>query len=393
VTLIPFNKPYLSGSELEYIKQAVEQKQISGDGEFSRRCQRFFEREFGFEKALFTTSCTDALEMAALLCKGDGEPAEIILPSYTFVSCANAFALHGYTLKFADSEPTHPNISPESIEAMITPATKALLVVHYAGVACDMDRILQIAKRYNLALIEDVAHGPKSFHREKLLGTFGSLSAFSFHETKNISCGEGGMLGINAASMRDQAEIHWQKGTNRSAFSEGRVDKYSWVDLGSSFLGSDILAAYLWAQLEKFEEIQEKRLSHWIRYRDGLSQLATRGDVELPYVPDFASVNGHIFYILTDSIETRKKLLEYLNANGVNAVFHYVTLHDSPYFEKRNTGEKDLPNAKKFSETLLRLPLFYELTLEEQERIIGLVKQFYGITKGSGRVCEQVAHA
>ncbi len=376
---IPFNKPYLSGSELQYIREAVENLQISGNGVFTQRCQEFFEKRYRIPRALLTTSCTDALEMCALLLNlqpGD----EVIIPSYAFVSCANAFALRGAVCRFADSTPETPNIDPQSVEALISPRTKAIVALHYAGVACEMEELLQIAEANDAVLIEDAAHAVESYYHGQQLGTFGPLSAFSFHETKNISCGEGGLLAINHPAFAERAEILWHKGTNRSAFSKGKVDKYSWVDLGSSFLPSDILAAYLWAQLENLEQIQHARLRIWERYNTELKILEERGDAALPVIPEYASVNGHLFYLTMQSKEERDELLAFLNAHGVNAVFHYVTLHDSPYFRAQYRGP-ELPNARRFSERLVRLPLFCELSESDQERVITLTKEFFGLKR------------
>lgn len=383
---IPFNKPYLAGSELELIRTAVLSQHISGDGPFTRQCQTFFQNRYRFLRALFTTSCTDALEMSGILL--DLKPGdEIILPSYTFVSCANAFQLRGGTLRFADSTPETPNIDPKNIQELITERTKAIVVVHYAGIACEMDEILRLARSNNIPIIEDSAHAIESYYLSKRdggssksfsLGTLGSLATFSFHETKNISCGEGGLLAINDPSFIERAEILWHKGTNRSQFSKKKVDKYSWVDIGSSFLGSDMLAAYLWAQLQNLEEIQTKRIRAWERYYTELRILEESGVAKLPIIPDYATVNGHIFYLLTNDLKERDELLKFLNERGVNAVFHYVTLHDSPYFKDRYRGPA-LSNASRFSETLVRLPLFCDITEEEQDTVIRLTKEFYGL--------------
>lgn len=372
---IPFNKPFIAGNEIEYIKEAVSSGKISGDGMFSKKCQQFFEKNYGFKKTLLTTSCTDALEMASLLCEinpGD----EIILPSYTFVSTANAFALRGAKLVFADSMENIPNINPAEIEKLISPATKAVVTVHYGGIACMMDEIMAIAKKNNVNIIEDAAQAVDSFYKGKPLGSIGELGAFSFHETKNIICGEGGMIAVNRDDMIKRAEIIREKGTNRAAFFRAEVEEYNWVDIGSSFLPSEILAAYLWGQLEHLAEIQEKRLLLWNTYYERLKPLNDKGFIKLPVIPDYATNNAHIFYFLTRDLEERQKLAEYLKDNGVIAVFHYLSLHRSPYYSKKH-GKRKLPNADKYSDTLLRLPLFFEMNLDMVEIVVSLIEKFY----------------
>lgn len=364
---IPFNKPYLHGRELVYIAQAVASGKISGDGLFTKKCHDFFEQRFGFRKALTTTSCTDALEMSALLL--DISPGdEVILPSYNFVSGANAFALRGATLRFADSLPDHPNIDPAKISELITPRTKAIVVVHYAGVACNMDAVLAVAKDRGIAVVEDAAQAICSTYNGRPLGGFGAFGAFSFHETKNIISGEGGLLCVNDDRFVHRAEVIREKGTNRSAFFRGEVDKYGWIDIGSSFLPSDIICAYLFAQLECIDQIQDRRISIWNRYYSRLRDVATSHGVELPIIPSFASNNGHIFYLVCSDLRQRTALIEILKRDGVHAVFHYLSLHSSPYFKDRYSGQ-GLVHADRFSDCLVRLPLYYELLDEEVDYI------------------------
>jgi dTDP-4-amino-4,6-dideoxygalactose transaminase len=375
---IPFNKPYLTGKETDYIIQAVNSGKISGDGVFTEKCNDFFENIYGFKKVLLTTSCTDALEMAALLLdikEGD----EIIAPSFTFVSTVNAFVLRGAKIVFADSNSENPNINAEIIENLITPRTKAIIPVHYAGIACDMTKIMEIARKYNLFVIEDAAQAIDSYYREKRLGSLGHMSAFSFHETKNIISGEGGMLVINDERFVNRAEIIREKGTNRSAFFRGEVDKYGWVDLGSSFLPSDIIAAFLYAQIENIDLIQNKRKKIWQLYMDKLAPLISIG-VRLPYLPDFASNNGHIFYLLCRNLEERSGLIQYLKNNKIHSVFHYVSLHKSSYYHNKYNSD-NLQNSDCYTNTLLRLPIYYELSIEQVDFISSKVLEFYKINK------------
>lgn len=361
---IPFNKPYLTGHETDYIRDAVETGKISGNGKYTRLCQQFFEDTYGFKKTLLTTSCTDALEMAALLINiqpGD----EVIMPSYTFVSTANAFVLRGASIVFADSRTDHPGIDEKSIEALITPKTKAIVPVHYAGVACDMDLIMDIARRHNLFVVEDAAQAIDSYYtgadgKRRALGSIGHLAAFSFHETKNIISGEGGMLAINDDRFTTRSEIIWEKGTNRSAFFRGEVDKYGWVDVGSSFLPSEVIAAFLWAQLENLDDIQAKRRQHWQSYFDGLNQWAGKHEIGLPVIPDYASNNAHMFYLVCRNGDQRAALIRHLKSHGISAVFHYLSLHQSPYYSNYYQGS-ELPQTSRYSENLVRLPFFYEL--------------------------------
>ncbi|WP_396194524.1 dTDP-4-amino-4,6-dideoxygalactose transaminase [Flavobacterium sp.] len=362
--MIPFNKPFLTGKETSYIEEAVKSGKISGNGEFTKKCQSFFESNFGIKKALLTTSCTDALEMAAILIdikEGD----EVIMPSYTFVSTANAFVLRGAKIVFADSRKDHPNIDETKLEALITSKTKAIVPVHYAGIACEMDTIMDLARKYNLYVIEDSAQAIDSYYTDKkgvkrALGSIGHLAAFSFHETKNIISGEGGLLAINDVKFIERAEIIWEKGTNRSSFFRGEVDKYGWVDIGSSFLPSEIIAAFLWAQLENLEKIQTKRRAIWNSYFDQLNEWAYSNKIELPKILNGASNNAHMFYLVCHSLEQRTKLLAHLKQNNILAVFHYISLHKSPFYQSKHQGG-DLPETDRFTDCLLRLPLFFEL--------------------------------
>jgi dTDP-4-amino-4,6-dideoxygalactose transaminase len=367
MTPIPFNKPYLHGRELVYIAEAVASGKISGDGTFTKRCHRFFEQRWGIGKALLTTSCSDALEMTALLLDiGPGD--EVIVPAFTFVSSANAFALRGARIVFADSQPHHPNICPRAVEALVTPRTRAIVVVHYAGIACDMDPILDVARRHGIAVIEDAAQAIDSYHRGRALGTLGTFGTFSFHETKNIISGEGGLLAVNDPAYSARAEIIREKGTNRSAFFRGEVDKYGWVDLGSSFLPSDIIAAYLWAQLEHLETIQARRLAIWHRYRQALEPELPALGLQLPQVAEWATNNAHIFYLVTRDLDQRSRLIADLKAKGILAVFHYLSLHSSPYFRERHDG-RPMPCSDRFTDCLVRLPLYYEMSDADVDRV------------------------
>ena len=374
---IPFNKPHLTGKEAHYMYQAVYNGKLSGNGEFTKRCQRFFEEKYGFKKCLLTTSCTDALEMAAILC--DIQPGdEVIVPSYTFVSSALAFVRQGAKIVFADSMKRNPNIDAEKIEALITPRTKAIVPVHYAGVACDMDRIMEIAERHNLLVVEDAAQAIDSYYKGRPLGTIGHLSAFSFHETKNIISGEGGMLGINDERFIRRAEIIWEKGTNRAEFFRGEVNKYGWCDIGSSFLPSEVVAAFLWAQLESMDEIQTKRKALWCKYYELLKPLAEQGRFSLPDIPEYATNNAHMFYLVCDSLEERTALIKKLKENGILAVFHYLSLHSSPYYQGKHDG-RELPNCDRYADNLVRLPMFYDLSMEDVERVCKIFKDDWAV--------------
>ncbi|PKP35110.1 MAG: dTDP-4-amino-4,6-dideoxygalactose transaminase [Bacteroidetes bacterium HGW-Bacteroidetes-17] len=372
---IPFNKPHITGKEAHYIYEAVYKNgHISGNGIFTKKCQLFFENKYGFKKTLLTTSCTDAIEMCALLLdikEGD----EIIVPSYTFVSSALAFVRQGAKIIFADSHSNHPNIDENKIEALITPKTKVIVPVHYAGMACDMDKIMAIAKKYQLWVVEDSAQAIDSFYKGKPIGSIGHFGCFSFHETKNIQSGEGGMLAINDEQFIRRAEIIWEKGTNRAEFFRGEVNKYNWVDIGSSFLPSDIIAAFLYAQLENLEIIQKKRKEIWNCYYEGLKQIEESGHIQLPHIPDHATNNGHMFYILLNSLKDRSELISHLKANGILSVFHYLSLHKSPYYNSKYSGP-NLEWSDNFENRLLRLPLYYSLTNDELTYIINCIKKF-----------------
>lgn len=372
---IRFNKPYLAGKELYYISKTIHDGRTAGNNSFTKKVHQFFSDNYGFKKSLLTTSCTDALEMSALLLDimpGD----EVIIPSYTFVSTANPFILRGAKIVFADSLANNPNIDPDSIEQLITAKTKAIVVVHYAGIACDMDKVLAIANKHKLKVVEDAAQAIDSTYKKKPLGSLGNLGTFSFHETKNIICGEGGLLSINDEAYIKRSEILWEKGTNRAAFFRGEIDKYGWVDVGSSFLASEILAAFLYAQLENLTDIQTKRKNIWSNYYQSLEHLAKKELFELPDVPEYATQNGHLFYLVTRSLKERSDLIKYLLDNGIHSVFHYISLHSSEYFKDKYDG-RPLANCDKFSDRLLRLPLFYELTESQQAYIIEKIANFY----------------
>lgn len=369
---IPFNFPHLTGKEAHYMYQAVYDGKLSGNGEFTKKCQRFFEEKYGFKKSLLTTSCTDALEMAAMLCNiqpGD----EVIVPSYTFVSSALAFVRAGAKIVFADSMERNPNIDAKKIETLITPKTKAIVPVHYAGVACDMDAIMDIANRHRLLVVEDAAQAIDSFYKGRPLGSIGHLAAFSFHETKNIISGEGGMLAINDERFIRRAEILWEKGTNRAEFFRGEVNKYGWEDVGSSFLPSEVVAAFLWAQLESLEDIQAKRKSLWNEYFDLLSPAAAIGQFRLPDIPEYATNNAHMFYLVCNSLEERTALIKKMKDNDILAVFHYLSLHSSPYYQNKHDG-RNLPNCDRYADCLVRLPMYYELEEKDVERICHLIQ-------------------
>ena len=374
--MIPFNKPYLTGKEAHYMYQAVYTGKLSGNGVFTKKCQLFFEEKYGFKKTLLTTSCTDALEMCALLCEV-GPDDEVIVPSYTFVSSALAFVRQGCKIVFADSMSDNPNIDAEKLEKLITPKTKVIVPVHYAGVACDMDRIMEIANKHNLLVVEDAAQAIDSYYKGRPLGTIGHLSAFSFHETKNIIAGEGGLLGINDERFVRRAEILWEKGTNRSEFFRGEVNKYGWVDTGSSFLPSEVIAAFLWAQLENMDDIQQKRKMLWNRYYETLQELASKGYVRLPQIPDYATNNAHMFYLVCSSLDERSRLIAYLKRHDVLSVFHYLSLHKSEFYRSRYVDIPDLPICDCYADCLVRLPMFYELSLQEVDDINKLIICFF----------------
>jgi len=377
--MIPFNKPVLTGNEEKYVLESMRSSKISGDGEFTKRCHKWFEEKLQCKKALLTTSCTHALEMAAILLdikEGD----EVIMPSYTFVSTANAFVLRGAKIVFVDIRPDTMNIDETKIEQAITDKTKAIVPVHYAGVACEMDTIMDIANRHNLFVIEDAAQGMMSSYKGKALGTIGHLGAFSFHETKNYtSAGEGGLLIINDEKFINRAEIIREKGTNRSLFFRGMVDKYSWVDVGSSYLMNDVSAAYLWGNLEKADEININRLKTWQKYHDGLKELEEKCLLELPTIPDECTQNAHMFYIKVKDLEERTSLIKYLQDNGINTVFHYIPLHSAPAGKKFGQFSGIDKFTTQESEKLIRLPNYYGLKVSECIHTIVKIKDFFNV--------------
>lgn len=371
--MIPFNKPYCSGRELSYIKEVCRSTTMSGNGYFTKLCHGFFEKRYGFKKCLLCTSGTDALEMCAMLC--DLKPGdEVIVPSYTFVSSAIAFIREGAAIRFADSGSDNPNMTIEHIEPLINERTKVIVVVHYAGVACDMDAIMELAEKHHLLVVEDAAHSIDSYYKGRPLGSIGHLAAFSFHETKNINCGEGGMFVANDERFIRRAEIIWEKGTNRAEFYRGMVNKYGWCDIGSSFLPSEFNAAYLWAQLEQLEDIQNKRRHIWERYNKAL-RGHIGGGITLPDLPSYATNNYHMYYLLCPSLEVRTRLMNYMKNNGVQSTFHYLPLHSSKYYEGKHDG-RVLGNCDRYADTLMRLPLYYELTDEDIDRIVTLLLKF-----------------
>lgn len=375
--MIPFNRPPCTGAEEQYIKQALNSNKLSGDGPFGKQCQNWFEQRLPARKTLLTPSCTAALELAAVLI--DIKPGdEVIMPSYTFVSTANAFVLRGANIVFVDIRPDTMNIDENLIEAAITHKTRAIVPVHYAGVACEMDTIMTIAERHSLYVVEDAAQGMMSHYKGRALGTIGHLGAFSFHETKNYtSGGEGGLLIINDERFAERADIIREKGTNRSQYFRGMVDKYQWVDIGSSYLPSELQSAYLWAQLEAAEDINDNRLEIWQRYYDAFMPLQEKGNVSLPVIPDECKHNAHMFYLKTASFVERTALLDHLKANDILAVFHYVPLHTAAAGKRfgRLYGEDHYTTTD--SERLLRLPLWYGLSQEDQRHVITIVKEFY----------------
>jgi len=386
--MIPFNKPYLTGKESQYITEAAMSGKLSGNGVFTKKCQDFFENKYGFRKTLLTTSCTDALEMAAILCNiqpGD----EVIIPSFTFVSTAVAFVRQGAKIVFADSYANNPNIDAGKIESLISERTRVIVPVHYAGVACDMDKIMELADRYKLLVVEDAAQAIDSYYispetgKKQALGSIGHFGAFSFHETKNIISGEGGMLAINDVQFVHRAEIIWEKGTNRAEFFRGEVNKYGWVDIGSSFLPSEIVSAFLWAQIEVMDDIQNKRKELWNMYHMALSDLETKGFFRLPDIPAFATNNAHMFYLVCNNIDERSGLISYLKEDNILSVFHYLSLHNSAYYHSKHDG-RSLPNCDMYANCLVRLPLFYELSHEDVERIAGRIRKFF-LDKGINR--------
>ncbi len=375
--MIPFNKPPFTGNEEKYVLESMKSSKISGDGEFTKKCHKWFEDRLKCKKVLLSPSCTHALEMAAILLdikEGD----EVIMPSYTFVSTADAFVLRGAKIVFVDIRPDTMNIDETKIEETITPKTKVIVPVHYAGVACEMDIIMDIATKYNLFVVEDAAQGMMSTYKGKALGTIGHLGAFSFHETKNYtSAGEGGLLIINDENFVQRAEIIREKGTNRSLFFRGMVDKYSWVDLGSSYLMNDVSAAYLWGNLEKADEINQNRLNSWQKYYDGLKELEEKGFISLPKIPDGCVQNAHMFYIKVKDLEERTALLDYLKENDIGAVFHYVPLHSAPAGLKFGRFDGDDIFTTIESERLIRLPMYYGIKDSEISKVIKSIKGFF----------------
>lgn len=376
--MIEFNRLHITGNEEKYMSEAIRRnKTLSGNGYFTEKCQKFFESRFGFYKCLLTTSCTDALELCAMLCElkpGD----EVIIPSYTFVSTALAFIREGAKVVFADSMTTNPNIDVEKIESLITPRTKVIVPVHYAGVSCNMDAILELANKYHLIVVEDAAQGVYSSFKGKPLGGIGHLGAFSFHETKNITAGgEGGMVLINDEQFAKRAEILWEKGTNRAEFFRGEINKYGWVDIGSSFLPSELNAAFLWAQLENIDDIQYRRLGIWKQYDSRLRYLSQTGKLIAPEIPSYSSNNAHMYYFVLNSIDSRTKFINYMKSNGVAVAFHYQSLHNSSYYKNCHDG-RVLSECDRYENCLVRLPFYYDLEESQIEEICELVSQFLG---------------
>ncbi|MCX6250129.1 MAG: dTDP-4-amino-4,6-dideoxygalactose transaminase [Bacteroidetes bacterium] len=372
---ILFNEPHYTLAGMFATFSAARAGTLSGNGKYTKICQQFFETKYGFRRSLLTSSCTDALEMAAILTEiqpGD----EVILPSFTFMSTANAFLLRNAKVVFADTLEGIPNIDPAQIESLVNSRTKAIAVVHYSGIACDMDKVMEIARKHNLLVIEDAAHSLDSYYKGKPLGSIGHFGTFSFHETKNIFCGEGGMLSINDERFMKRAEIIWEKGTNRAAFYRGEIDKYSWVDIGSSFLLSDANAAFLYTQIEQLEKIQKRRTGHWHSYSRQLKPLEEKGYLKLPVIPPFATVNGNMYYIVTASLKERDGLISFLKKNGILAVFHYMPLHSSVYYKDKHDG-RELSNTQKFSDCIVRLPFYYHLRSRQIRYIVEKIRQFY----------------
>ena len=374
--MINFNQPHLTGKEAHYMYEAVFAGKLSGNGKFTKACQAWFEQRYGFRKCLLTTSGTDALEMCAMLCNlrpGD----EVIVPSYTFVSTALAFLREGAKVVFADSMTRNPNIDAETLESLVTPRTKVIVPVHYAGVACDMDAIMTVAKKHDLLVVEDAAQAIDSYYKGRPLGSIGHLAAFSFHETKNITAGgEGGLLVVNDERFVRRAEIIWEKGTNRAEFFRGEVNKYGWVDMGSSFLPSEVNAAFLWAQVENIDDIQAKRKLLWNTYWELLQPLAQQGRFSLPDIPEYATNNAHMFYLMLPDLEQRTALIKYLKDNGICAVFHYLSLHSSEYYRSRHDG-RSLTQCDRYADCLVRLPLFYDLSVDSVKQICETISTYY----------------
>lgn len=372
---IPFNKPTYLGHELDYIRDSLSNLHVSGDGKFTHQCHRYLEQMLGVRRALLTTSCTHALEMAALLLEFESGD-EVIVPAFTFVSSINAFVLRGAVPVFADIRPDTLNLDERRLESLITEKTKAIVLVHYAGIACEMDEIMAMANRHGIAVVEDNAHALFSRYKGRYLGTFGALATQSFHETKNFTCGEGGALLINDGAMIERAEIIREKGTNRSRFFRGQIDKYTWVDLGSSYLPSDMLAAYLWAQFEQAEAIQLRRKEIWVRYDLHLRRWATAHGVQLPTVPKYVEQSFHMYYLILPSLKTRTALINHLKARGILSVFHYLPLHLSDMGRQFGGKDGDCPVTEEIADRLLRLPFFHALTREEQDEVLGDLHSF-----------------
>lgn len=373
--MIPFNIPYYSGNEKNYMAKAMDTKTLTGDLAVIRMCEKFLENNYNFKKVFLTNSCTIALEMAAVLAEvGIGD--EVIMPSYTYVSTANAFVLRGAKIIFVDSKIDHPNMDENEIEKLITNRTKAIVVVHYGGVACNLNVVKAITKKHNLILIEDAAQCINSFYNKEALGTIGDIACFSFHETKNIHCGEGGFISINNSSLINRAEIIRNKGTNRAAFSQGKVNKYEWMDIGFSSIPSAITAAFLFSQMEQIDNVQKKRMQLWNSYFYNLKALQQSEKIQLPIIPDYASNNGHLFYLICKTEKERNQLIHFLKSTEIQAVFHYQSLHNSPFYSSKHGG-RFLPNAEKYSSCLVRLPLYYDLTIKDVDYICDSVIKFY----------------
>ncbi len=374
---IPFTQVYLDGSEQKYIQDCIKSKKIGGSGSYTNNCLTFLKDKFGFNNTILTPSCTDAIEMCSILLNFTPED-EIIIPSFSFVSCALPFELRGSKIVFADSCDDNPNIDASKIEELITPRTKAIFIIHYGGIACDLDKIISLCEKYDLYLIEDAAHSVDSYYKGKPLGSFGDMSVFSFHETKNISCGEGGLLILNDSSFYSRAEILRDKGTNRSAFFQGKVDKYNWVDVGSSFVQSDLLAALLYSQFLNLDVIQKKRIDVWNIYSEKLSVLNSKGICSTTKLTEHSTNNAHVFYLICRSLDERIKLAKYLKSFDITASFHYQSLHSSPYYSPKHDG-RILINSDKFSNQLLRLPLYSDLSIQDAETISNHILKFYGL--------------
>jgi dTDP-4-amino-4,6-dideoxygalactose transaminase len=377
--VIPFNKPFVSGQELDYIKDVISLGRLSSGGKYSDFCQKFFLTRFPAGKSLLTQSCTVALEMAALLINIRPDD-EIIMPSYTFVSTANAFLLRGAKIVFADSSPQTPNMEAAQIERLITGSTKAIVVVHYAGIACDMDPILELVRKYKLLLIEDAAHALDAFYKGKALGSFGDLSAFSFHETKNITAGEAGLLVVNREHDVARAEVLYDKGTNRASFLRGQTENYQWMDIGSSYAPSEVTAAFLYAQLQQLETVTRRRKEMWTYYQERLGVLASKGMFKLPVAPDYAEGNGHICYFMCSGKLERNALIAFLKIRNIQATFHYHSLHSSNYFSAKHDG-RNLPNSDRYASCLIRLPMYFDLTREIIDKVCNALDEFYGTLK------------